>query len=50
LAQEESVHVIFAMLLEEKAALSLVTESFVSTADKQVQELLAAGSILEVLS
>jgi hypothetical protein len=32
----------------EEAALSLVAESFVSTADKQVQELLAAGSIWEV--
>ena len=35
---------------KEEAALSLVAESFVSTADKQVQELLAAGSIWEVLS
>jgi hypothetical protein len=33
---------------KEEAALSLVAESFVSTADKQVQELLAAGSIWEV--
>lgn len=33
----------------EEAALSLVAESFVSTGEKQVQELLAAGSIWEVL-
>ena len=33
---------------KEEAALSLVAESFISTADKQVQELLAAGSIWEV--
>ena len=32
----------------EEAALSLVAESFVSTTDKQVQELTAAGSIWEV--
>lgn len=32
----------------EEAALSLAAESFVSTADKQVQELLATGSIWEV--
>jgi hypothetical protein len=36
------------MSAKEEAALSLVAESFVSTADKQVQELLAAGSIWEV--
>ncbi len=33
---------------KEEAALNLVAESFVSTADKQIQELLAAGSIWEV--
>ena len=33
---------------KEEAALSLVAESFVSTTDKQVHELLAAGSIWEV--
>ncbi len=33
---------------KEEAALSLVAGSFVSTTDKQVQELLAAGSIWEV--
>jgi len=33
---------------KEEAALSLAAESFVSTADKQVQELLATGSIWEV--
>jgi len=33
---------------KEEAALSLVAESFVSTAGRQVQELLAAGSIWEV--
>ena len=38
------------MSAKEEAALSLVAESFASTADKQVQELLAAGSIWEVLS
>ena len=32
----------------EEAALSLVAESFLSAADKQVDELLASGSILEV--
>jgi len=32
----------------EEAALNLVAESFVATADEQVQELLAAGSIWEV--
>jgi hypothetical protein len=32
----------------EEAALSLVAESFVSAADKQIQQLLAAGSIWEV--
>jgi len=32
----------------EEAALSLVAESFVSTTEKQVQELIAAGSIWEV--
>lgn len=30
--------------------LGLTAESFISTADKQVQELLAIGSIWEVLS
>ena len=34
--------------VKEEAALSLAAESFVSTADKQVQELLATGSIWEV--
>jgi hypothetical protein len=33
---------------KEEAALSLVAEAFVSTTDKQVHELLAAGSIGEV--
>jgi hypothetical protein len=36
------------MSAREEAALSLVAESFVSTDDKQLQELLAAGSIWEV--
>jgi hypothetical protein len=36
------------MSAKEEAALSLVAESFVSTVDKQLQELLAAGSIWEV--
>lgn len=35
---------------KEEAALSLVAESFVTTTDRQVQELLSAGSIWEVLS
>lgn len=35
---------------QEEAALSLAAESFVSAADKQIQELLATGSIWEVLS
>ena len=38
------------MSTKEEAALSLTAESFISTADKQVQELLAIGSIWEVLS
>jgi len=38
------------MSAKEEAALSLAAESFISTADKQVQELLAAGSIWEVLT
>ena len=33
---------------KEEAALSLAAESFVSAADRQIQELLAAGSIWEV--
>lgn len=33
---------------KEEAALNLVAESFVSTTEKQVQELLTAGSIWEV--
>jgi hypothetical protein len=33
---------------KEEAALSLVAEAFVSTTDKQVHEILAAGSIWEV--
>ena len=33
---------------KEEAALSLVAEAFVSTTERQVQELLAAGSIWEV--
>jgi hypothetical protein len=33
---------------KEEAALSLAAESFVSTADKQVHELIATGSISEV--
>lgn len=33
---------------EEEAAFSLVAESFVSTGDKQIQELLAVGSIWEI--
>jgi hypothetical protein len=33
---------------KEEAALSLVAEAFVSTAETQVQELLATGSIWEV--
>jgi hypothetical protein len=32
------------------SVLNLTAESFISAADKQVQELLAIGSILEVLS
>ena len=36
--------------VREEAALSLVAESFVSASEKQVQELLAAGSIWEVQS
>ena len=38
------------MSAKEEAALSLAAESFISTADKQVQELLAAGFIWEVLT
>jgi hypothetical protein len=38
------------MSAKEEAALSLVAESFVSATDAQIQELLAAGSIWEVLS
>jgi hypothetical protein len=38
------------MSAKEEAVLSLTAESFISAADKQVQELLAIGSILEVLS
>ena len=38
------------MSAKEEAVLSLTAESFISTADKQVQELLAVGSIWEVLS
>jgi len=34
----------------EEAALSLVAESFVSATDEHIQELLAAGSIWEILS
>ena len=33
---------------KEEAALSLAAQSFVSTTDKQIQELLATGSIWEV--
>jgi hypothetical protein len=33
---------------KEEAALSLVAEAFISTTERQVQELLAAGSIWEV--
>ncbi|RPI66098.1 MAG: hypothetical protein EHM38_10655 [Geobacteraceae bacterium] len=33
---------------KEEAALSLVAEAFVSTTERQVQELLAVGSIWEV--
>jgi hypothetical protein len=36
------------MSAKEEAALTLVAESFVSTTEKQVQHLLAAGSIWEV--
>ena len=38
------------MSAKEEAVLSLTAESVISAADKQVQELLAIGSILEVLS
>lgn len=38
------------MSAKEEAALSLAAEPFISTGDKQVQELLAIGSIWEVLS
>jgi hypothetical protein len=38
------------MSAKEEAVLSLTAESFISTDDKQVQELLAVGSIWEVLS
>lgn len=38
------------MSAKEEGALSLAAESFISAADKQVQELLAVGSIWEVLS
>ena len=34
--------------VQEEAALSLVAESFVSTTEKQLQDLLVSGSILEV--
>jgi len=37
------------MSAKEEAALSLAAESFVSTTDSQVQVLLAAGSIWEVI-
>ena len=36
------------MSAREEAALSLVAESFVATDDKQIQELLATGSLWEV--
>jgi hypothetical protein len=35
---------------KDEAALSLVTEAFVSMAEEQLQELLAAGSIWEVVT
>jgi hypothetical protein len=38
------------MSAKEEAVLSLTAESFISAADKQVQELLTVGSIWEVLS
>ena len=38
------------MSAKEEAVLSLTAESFISAADKQIQELLAIGSIWEVLS
>ena len=38
------------MSVKEEAVLSLAAESFISATDKQVQELLAIGSIWEVLS
>jgi hypothetical protein len=38
------------MSVKEEAVLSLTAESFISTGDKQIQELLAVGSIWEVLS
>lgn len=38
------------MSAEEEAVLSLTAETFISAADKQVQELLAIGSVWEVLS
>ncbi|MBI5593046.1 MAG: type II toxin-antitoxin system RelE/ParE family toxin [Deltaproteobacteria bacterium] len=38
------------MSAKEEGALSLAAESFISAGDKQVQELLAIGSIWEVLS
>ena len=38
------------MSAKEEAVLSLTAESFISAADKQVQELLSIGSVWEVLS
>lgn len=38
------------MSAKEEAVLSLTAETFISAADKQVQELLAIGSVWEVLS
>ncbi len=61
--KNESEYVIFAQDVQDNIAwsrmneihsrvsvLNLTAESFISAADKQVQELLAIGSILEVLS
>ncbi len=38
------------MFAKKEVVLSLTAESFISAADKQVQELLAIGSVWEVLS
>jgi hypothetical protein len=38
------------MCTQEEAALCIVAETFVAMADKQLEELLAAGSIWEVQS